>query len=78
MSRQAAALGDSWMEWHFPPRLSRGSLEMIKGYFFLLFFFFSFFLGLPFYSNRGSALCLIRIFLLTPSKASAHPNPHGG
>lgn len=30
VSRQAAALGGCWIEWHFPPHLSRGSLQMIK------------------------------------------------
>lgn len=30
VSRQAAALGGCWMEWHFPPRFSRDSLHMIK------------------------------------------------
>lgn len=38
VSRQAAALGGCWIEWHFPPRLSRGSLEMIRGFFFGLCF----------------------------------------
>lgn len=46
VSRQAAALGGCWIEWHFPPRLSRGSLEMIKGCFFS-------FLGLFFYPRTS-------------------------
>lgn len=46
VSRQAAALGGCWMEWHFPPRLSRGRLEMIKSW--GVFFFVFSFLGLLF------------------------------
>lgn len=63
VSRQAAALGGCWMEWHFPPRLSRGSLEMIKGFFFLF---------LVSFSIQEPALFLIRLFqglfLCTPSE----------